>query len=210
MAWLFMHAHFTSPIRRYPDLLVHRAIKHIVRGKKVSSYNYTHEQMSDLGQNCSITERRADDATRDATDWLKCEYMLDKVGEEFDGIISTVTGFGLFVVLDDIHVEGLVHITALKDDYYHFDKMNHIMKGERTGKSYQLGGKISIKVAAVSLDERKIDFVLKNSGFAGHDKKKGSKKKLSQPKPKEQQQEQQQKQEQPKKKRKNRRRRWMN
>jgi len=166
------YAHFTSPIRRYPDLLVHRAIKHIVRGKKVSDYNYTKEQMSDLGQHCSITERRADDATRDATDWLKCEYMLDKVGEDFDGIISTVTGFGLFVVLDDIHVEGLIHITALKDDYYHFDKMNHIMKGERTGKTYQLGGKISIRVAAVSLDERKIDFVLKNSGPSRFEKKK--------------------------------------
>jgi len=116
--------------------------------------------MSDLGLNCSTLERRADDATRDATDWLKCEYMLDKVGEEFDGRISTVTGFGLFVVLDDIHVEGLIHITGLKDDYYHFDKMSHKMKGERTGKTYQLGDKISIKVAAVNLDERKIDFAM--------------------------------------------------
>jgi len=154
------YAHFTSPIRRYPDLLVHRAIKHIVRGNKASTYDYTQEQMSDLGLNCSTLERRADDATRDATDWLKCEYMLDKVGEEFDGRISTVTGFGLFVVLDDIHVEGLIHITGLKDDYYHFDKMSHKMKGERTGKTYQLGDKISIKVAAVNLDERKIDFAM--------------------------------------------------
>ncbi|MCW8931784.1 MAG: ribonuclease R [Gammaproteobacteria bacterium] len=154
------YAHFTSPIRRYPDLLVHRAIKHILHGQKASTYDYTQEQMSELGEHCSITERRADDATRDATDWLKCEYMLDKVGEEFEGRISTVTGFGLFVILDEIHVEGLVHITALKDDYYHFDKMSHKMKGERTGQSYQLGDKICIKVAAVNLDERKIDFVL--------------------------------------------------
>ncbi len=158
------YAHFTSPIRRYPDLLVHRAIRHIVQGKKVSEYGYTNEQMAELGQHCSVTERRADDATRDATDWLKCEYMMDKVGEEFEGIISAVTGFGLFVLLDDIHVEGLIHITALKDDYYHFDQPNHKMKGERTGKSYQLGDKISIRVASVSLDERKIDFVLQNSG----------------------------------------------
>ncbi|WP_198263588.1 ribonuclease R [sulfur-oxidizing endosymbiont of Gigantopelta aegis] len=158
------YAHFTSPIRRYPDLLVHRAIKHIVRGNKASTYNYTLEQMNELGQHCSITERRADDATRDATDWLKCEYMLDKVGEEFEGRISTVTGFGLFVVLDEIHVEGLIHITALKDDYYHFDKMSHKMKGEHTGKVFQLGDKIRIKVAAVNLDERKIDFVALNAG----------------------------------------------
>ena len=174
------YAHFTSPIRRYPDLLVHRAIKHIVRGQKASTYKYTQEQMSELGEHCSITERRADDATRDATDWLKCEYMLDKVGEELEGRISTVTGFGLFVVLDDIHVEGLVHITALKDDYYHYDKMSHTMKGERTGQSYQLGDKIKIKVAAVSLDERKIDFVLQGLSHprpAGKNKKSNFKKK---------------------------------
>lgn len=174
------YAHFTSPIRRYPDLLVHRAIKHIVRGQKASTYNYTQEQMSELGQHCSITERRADDATRDATDWLKCEYMLDKVGEELEGRISTVTGFGLFVVLDDIHVEGLVHITALKDDYYQYDKMSHRMKGERTGQIYQLGDKIKIKVAAVNLDERKIDFVLQGLSHpqpAGKNKKSNFKKK---------------------------------
>ncbi len=176
------YAHFTSPIRRYPDLLVHRAIRHIVQGKKISSYGYTKEQMAELGQHCSITERRADDATRDATDWLKCEYMLDKVGEEFEGRISTVTGFGLFVILDEIHVEGLIHITALKDDYYHFDKANHKMKGERTGNSYQLGDKISIRVAAVSLDERKIDFVMKGAApvqDGGGRKKKGGFKKKS-------------------------------
>jgi len=204
------YAHFTSPIRRYPDLLVHRAIKHIISGQKVSAYNYTQEQMADLGQHCSITERRADDATRDATDWLKCEYMLDKVGEEFEGRISTVTGFGLFIVLDDIHVEGLVHITALKDDYFHYDKMSHRMKGERTGQSYQLGDKICIKVAAVSLDERKIDFILQglshpHSKPAGKNKKSNFKKKSqhsdtpakTQSKSKS-------------KKKRNRRRRWMN
>lgn len=220
------YAHFTSPIRRYPDLLVHRAIRHIVRGNKVSSYGYTQEQMAELGQHCSITERRADDATRDATDWLKCEYMLDKVGEEFEGRISTVTGFGLFVILDDIHVEGLIHITALKDDYYHFDKSNHKMKGERTGQSYQLGDKISIRVAAVSLDERKIDFVMKGAApvqdGGGRKKKGGFKKKSesfkkrssSQNKSQEKPQEQQQNAETPTKdkpkKKRNRRRRWMN
>lgn len=215
------YAHFTSPIRRYPDLLVHRAIKHVIRGQKVSSYGYSREQMAELGEHCSMTERRADNATRDATDWLKCEYMLDKVGEEYNGVISTVTGFGLFVVLDDIHVEGLVHITALKDDYYQFDKFNHTMKGERTGKSYKLGDKISIRVAAVNLDERKIDFVLQTSAAAQNSKpskdSKGKKEKLSKKKkhttsvdknakesPKESQ-----KNDKAKKKRKNRRRRWI-
>jgi len=202
------YAHFTSPIRRYPDLLVHRAIKHLIQGKKAASYDYTPEQMADLGQHCSITERRADDATRDATDWLKCEYMLDKVGEDLEGIVSTVTGFGLFVMLDDIHVEGLIHITALKDDYYHFDQANHKMKGERTGKTFQIGDKISIKVAAVNLDERKIDFVLQNSAPDTQVKgnfKKGSRSKSQHPGTKKDQETESSKA----KKRKNRRRRWM-
>ncbi len=217
------YAHFTSPIRRYPDLLVHRAIRHIVQGRKVSEYSYTNEQMAELGQHCSVTERRADDATRDATDWLKCEYMMDKVGEEFEGIISAVTGFGLFVLLDDIHVEGLIHITALKDDYYHFDQPNHKMKGERTGKTWQLGDKISIRVASVSLDERKIDFVLQNSGKDISSRKLGKSKpqkgrsrpprkdKAQEHKPQEQKKaEPATTEQQPKKKKKvNRRRRWI-
>jgi ribonuclease R len=157
------YTHFTSPIRRYPDLLVHRAIKHILRGNKADSFRYDDDQMSELGLHCSTTERRADDATRDATDWLKCEYMLDKVGETFDGQINTVTGFGLFVELDDIHVEGLVHITALHDDYYQFDSINHKMTGEHSGKVFRLGDKIRVKVEAVSLDERKIDFTIEIS-----------------------------------------------
>ena len=211
------YAHFTSPIRRYPDLLVHRAIKHIIRGHKVSSYGYSKEQMAELGEHCSVTERRADDATRDATDWLKCEYMLDKVGEEYDGIISTVTGFGLFVVLDDIHVEGLIHITALKDDYYQFDKFNHTMKGERIGKTYKLGDKISIRVAAVNLDERKIDFVLQTAQDSHHSKpskdSKGKKGKSSKKKKHiatvDKSTKESQENDKPKKKRKNRRRRWI-
>ena len=211
------YAHFTSPIRRYPDLLVHRAIKHIIRGHKVSSYGYSKEQMAELGEHCSVTERRADDATRDATDWLKCEYMLDKVGEEYDGIISTVTGFGLFVVLDDIHVEGLIHITALKDDYYQFDKFNHTMKGERIGKTYKLGDKISIRVAAVNLDERKIDFVLQTAQDSHHSKpskdSKGKKGKSSKKKKHiataDSSSKDSQSNGKAKKKRKNRRRRWI-
>ncbi|MFK5984110.1 MAG: ribonuclease R [Pseudomonadota bacterium] len=151
------YAHFTSPIRRYPDLIVHRCIKSILTSKKMQ---HNMDSMFQLGEHCSMTERRADEATRDVMDWLKCEYMHDKVGEEFEGIITTVTGFGFFVELIGIHVEGLVHVTSLKSDYYLFNQSAQQMKGERTGKSYTLGDKLKIKVAAVSLDERKIDFIL--------------------------------------------------
>ncbi len=154
------YAHFTSPIRRYPDLLVHRAIRHILAGKSVEQYRYSADDMAMLGDHCSMTERRADEATRDATDWLKCEYMLDKLGQEYQGVITTVTGFGIFVELKDIYVEGLIHITALKQDYYHHDPIHHRLIGERTGKMYRLGDPINVLVARVDLDEKKIDFDL--------------------------------------------------
>ncbi len=151
------YAHFTSPIRRYPDLIVHRCIKAIIKGKKIQQ---SQDAMIQLGEHCSMTERRADEATRDVMDWLKCEYMHDKVGDEFEGIITTVTGFGLFVELSGIHVEGLVHVTSLKSDYYVYNPSAQQIKGERTGKSYKLGDKLNIRVASVSLDDRKIDFTL--------------------------------------------------
>jgi ribonuclease R len=152
------YTHFTSPIRRYPDLLVHRAIRHILSGQPVEEFRYGMEDMLILGEHCSMTERRADDATRDAMDWLKCEYMMDKVGQDFDGIITSVTGFGLFIELSDIYVEGLVHVTGLGDDYFQFDPNHHRMIGERTRKIYRLGDKVRVQVARVDLDERKIDF----------------------------------------------------
>lgn len=152
------YAHFTSPIRRYPDLLVHRAIRHLREHKRAKGFRYDHDAMAKLGENCSQTERRADEATRDATDWLKCEFMLDKVGEEYDGTISSVTSFGLFIELDDIYVEGLVHVTSLEKDYFHFEPVKHRMLGERTRKVYRLGDRLRIRVARVDLDERKIDF----------------------------------------------------
>jgi len=152
------YAHFTSPIRRYPDLLVHRGIRHILRGGKAVDFHYAPSDMQNLGEHCSMTERRADEATRDATDWLKCEYVMDKVGEVFPGIITSVTGFGLFVELDDIYVEGLVHVTSLTSDYYHFDPAQHVMRGERTGRQYRLGDKVEVRVVRVDLDEKKIDF----------------------------------------------------
>ncbi len=152
------YTHFTSPIRRYPDLLVHRAIKHLLHKKPVSQFNYSPSHMAQLGEHCSMTERRADEATRDATDWLKCEFMLDKVGEEFDGIVTGVTSFGLFIELQGIYVEGLAHVTSLANDYYHFDPAKHRLLGERTGISYRLSDKVRVKVARVDLDDRKIDF----------------------------------------------------
>lgn len=152
------YAHFTSPIRRYPDLLVHRAIRHILRGRGANKYPYTESQMLMLGEHSSMTERRADEATREATDWLKCEYMRDKVGESFDGIITGVTSFGLFVELKNIYVEGLVHITSLPKDYYQFDAVGHKLVGERSGRIFRLADTTRVTVVAVNLEDRKIDF----------------------------------------------------
>ncbi len=175
------YAHFTSPIRRYPDLLVHRAIKHVLSKQSVANYKYDHKDMVHFGDICSQNERRADEATRDVNDWLKCEFMLDKVGNEYQGKITTVTGFGLFVELNDIFVEGLVHVTSLSSDYYHFDPVKHRLVGENSNKIYGLGNDITIRVARVDLDERKIDFDLVLSDAdrkdAGKPKSKSNKRK---------------------------------
>ncbi|MCB1919098.1 MAG: ribonuclease R [Candidatus Competibacteraceae bacterium] len=152
------YAHFTSPIRRYPDLQVHRAIRHVLQGGKAADFPFTHADLVGLGEHCSMTERRADEAVRDAVEWLKCEYMLDKVGQVFDGIITAVTGFGLFVELRGVYVEGLVHVTALRNDFYRFDPIGHRLQGERSGQIYRLGDALRVQVARVDLDERKIDF----------------------------------------------------
>jgi len=167
------YSHFTSPIRRYPDLLVHRAIRKILRNQfKPGEVDPHLEKMAD---HCSMTERRADDATREAIDWLKCEFMLDKVGEEYDGVISAATSFGIFVSLTDIYVEGLVHISALQSDYYHFDPIKHALIGERSGTRYRLGDTVRIRVVRVDLDERKIDFMLAQD--VGKENEKGSRSK---------------------------------
>jgi ribonuclease R len=149
------YTHFTSPIRRYPDLLVHRAIKAVLQGE-----TYNPGDWNELGLHCSMTERRADDATRDVESWLKCFYMQDKIGECFDGVISSVTGFGLFVALDGVYVEGLVHISELPSDYFHFDATKHLLLGERSGKQYRLGDRLRVKLVRVDLETSKIDFVL--------------------------------------------------
>ena len=155
-----IYAHFTSPIRRYPDLMVHRAIVHIIEGNPVTSFNYTQQAMLELGEHCSMTERRAEEASRDAAQRLKCAFMQDKVGETFNGMVSSVTSFGLFVVLDDIFIEGLIHISNLPVDYYHFDPITHTLRGERGGKVFKLGQRLSVLLTRVDMEERKIDFEL--------------------------------------------------
>jgi ribonuclease R len=153
-----VYTHFTSPIRRYPDLLIHRAIGHIIDNHDIASFRYSEKNMDHLGKHCSMTERRADEATREVVTWLKCEYMQDKLGQRFDGRISAVTSFGVFVELDKVYVEGLVHITSLKNDYYIYDAVKHRLIGEKRGQRYCLGDKMTVLVARVDLDERKIDF----------------------------------------------------
>jgi ribonuclease R len=156
------YAHFTSPIRRYPDLLVHRAIRHIVRGGKPGKYDYNNASMERLGTICSEHERRAEDATREVEAWLKSQYMSDKIGEQYSGVVTGVTNFGLFVLLDELQIDGLVHVTNLKRDYYHHDSSTQSLVGERTGTRYRLGDPIDIVVSRVDMDTRKIDFQLAN------------------------------------------------
>ena len=184
------YAHFTSPIRRYPDLLTHRAIKAILLGKKYEPKGInlaglnttvsnaarkkqakdkaagTQKQEKDLtiwdalGVHCSANERRADEASRDVEAWLKCYFIKDKLGEEFTGMIVGVTTFGIFVQLDDLYVEGLVHITELGTDFFQYDDARHELRGERTGNRYQLTDKVTVQVARVDLEARKIDLVM--------------------------------------------------
>jgi len=149
------YTHFTSPIRRYPDLLVHRAIKTVLNGKK-----YEPGDWGELGLKCSMTERRADEATRDVTAWLKCYYMRDRVGEVFMGSVAGVAAFGAFVALDGIYVEGLVHISDLGKDYFKYDAGKHELMGERTKQRYRLGDRVRVKIAKVDLNAARIDFVL--------------------------------------------------
>lgn len=169
---LKQYAHFTSPIRRYPDLILHRAIKYLLakqegrnkdRWTPTGGYHYSFDDMDVQGEQCSMTERRADDATRDVSDWLKCEYMQDHVGEEMEGVIANVTGFGFFVRLNELHIDGLVHISNLDNDYYRFDMVGQRLVGEGSGRVFRLGDQVKVKVLSVSLDERQIDFELVGS-----------------------------------------------
>ena len=162
------YTHFTSPIRRYADLLVHRAIKQLLL-KSRNRATLGAEAMLAHGHHTSMTERRADDATRDSTDWLKCEFMLDKLGRTFPGTVSGVTSFGLFVTLDDIFVDGLIHVSNLGQDFFHFDPVRHRLAGGRTGQQFSLGDRLSVVVAKVDLDARKLDFELAGQPEARRD-----------------------------------------
>jgi len=187
------YTHFTSPIRRYPDLMVHRAIRQLVRSdnqdeallktirraegasviSKKDIYPYDMAALLQFGEQCSLTERRADDATRDVMDFLKCEYMREHVGETFDGVISTVTNFGIFVQLDDLYIEGLVHVTNLTSDFYQFDPVRMVLRGERSGRVFRMGDPVEVIVSRVDLDDRKIDFEMLGAGNDGGSGKKG-------------------------------------
>ncbi len=174
------YTHFTSPIRRYADLLVHRGIRRVTRSDRSSTrvqrdaksapiplkriFPYDERDLVVAGEHTSMTERRADDATRDVQAWLKCEYLLDHVGDEFDGVIAAVTSFGIFVEMTDIYIEGLVHISALPGDYYHFEAAHQRLIGERSGRNFHLGQKVRVQVARVDLDDKKIDLELLDAG----------------------------------------------
>ncbi|MNE13501.1 Ribonuclease R [compost metagenome] len=169
---LASYGHFTSPIRRYPDLAMHRAIKYQLakehgepkeRWTPTGGWHSEFEEMLQLGEHCSMAERRADEATRNVADWLKCDFMQDHVGEVFSGIIASVTGFGFFVRLNDLFIDGLVHVSSLDNDYYRYDNIGQRLIGESSGVVYRLGDTVEIRVEAVHMDERKIDFALVSS-----------------------------------------------
>lgn len=173
------YTHFTSPIRRYPDLVVHRIIKSVVADeqllnkveKLVVKKLYTQEKLSEIGHANSLTERNADMATRDVMDWLKCEYMQSHIGMTYSGEVSTITNFGIFVRLHEVYVEGLVHVTELGNDYFHYDNARQKMVGERSGKSFAIGDQVEIQVASVDIDLRRIDFALVTTDSDGKTKR---------------------------------------
>lgn len=167
------YAHFTSPIRRYPDLLVHRGIRYALDKRDRAGHAYTPREMATLSLQSSERERRADEAEREVDDRYRSAWMEQHVGGQFDGVISGVTSFGLFVELDDSKVNGLVHVTQLANDYYHFDPIRKTLTGERRGREYRLGDKVRVVVLKASLEERKIDFRLVEGGDANGVRAKG-------------------------------------
>ena len=158
------YSHFTSPIRRYPDLIVHRAIRHIIRTGKAGGFEYSAGRMEQLGATCSAHERRAEDATREVEAWLKCQYMEGRLGQQYPGVVTGVTNFGLFVQIPELQIDGLVHVTSLGSDYFQFDASSQSLVGERSGIRFRLGDPLDIVVARVDLESRRIDFQLVDDG----------------------------------------------
>lgn len=156
------YAHFTSPIRRYPDLLVHRAIRHAINGRAPHEFTHSTTDMQRLGVECSTKERRADDASRDVMGYLKCDYMRAHVGDEFEAVITGVVEFGLFVQLANLQVDGLVHVSALHGDFYEFDATHYAWVGKRTRRTYQLGMRVAVRLTRVDVRERQLDFEIAN------------------------------------------------
>jgi ribonuclease R len=152
------YAHFTSPIRRYPDLLVHRGIRHALGGGTAANFAHSVREMETLGTECSLRERRADEAARSVVAWLKCEYMRPRIGQEFEAVVTGVTDFGLFVQLKEMQVDGLVHVTALPADYFHFHERDRALVGERTRLRFSIGDELRVRLVRVDSSERKIDF----------------------------------------------------
>ncbi len=154
------YAHFTSPIRRYPDLVVHRALRALRKGRDPAREAQLREALPEMGRHLSDMERRATEAERELTEWKKVRFMADKLGEVFSGYITGVQAFGLFVELDDIYVQGLVHVSSMIDDYYLFNEKAHTLKGENTRKVYRLGDKVEVQLVRVDLERRQLDFAL--------------------------------------------------
>ncbi len=154
------YTHFTSPIRRYADLVVHRSVRHLIRHRRARGFRYSSEDLHDIANHCSVTDRRAEEAARSVVQWYKCHFMRSRIGEVFHGVISGVTSFGLFATLHENYAEGLIHITALPADYYHYDAVGHRLRGERHGRCFRLGDRITVRVVRVDMDDKKIDFEL--------------------------------------------------
>ena len=155
-----MYAHFTSPIRRYPDLVVHRALRALRTGKDAEREAWLKEALPEMGRHLSEMERRASEAERELVEWKKVRFMADKLGDVFAGYVTGVQAFGLFVELDELYVQGLVHVSSMTDDYYLFNEKAHELKGENTRKTYRLGDKVEVQVVRVDLERRQIDFAL--------------------------------------------------
>ncbi|HVH16848.1 MAG TPA: ribonuclease R, partial [Myxococcota bacterium] len=155
-----MYAHFTSPIRRYPDLVVHRALRALRRGHDAERQAWLREKLPEMGLHLSEMERRASEAERELIEWKKVRFMAGKLGDEFSGYVTGVQAFGLFVELEEIYVQGLVHVSSMTDDYYRFDEKAHRLRGENRKKTYRLGDRVSVQVARVDLERRQLDFVL--------------------------------------------------